>query len=102
MGAISRTARDRLGYNGETFGNGIRGIKWSSDQRWHMTSCGRANAASMAEVVVSSCALQVLCGMTIVIVNYKLTVLSMLRVRFSFYCSYYRYSLHFMYCVRLL
>jgi len=30
---ISKTARDRLGYNGAPIGNGMRGIKWSRD-RW--------------------------------------------------------------------
>jgi len=29
---ISKTARDRLGYNGEPIGNGMRGIEWSRDQ----------------------------------------------------------------------
>jgi len=39
---ISKTAQDRLGYNGARIGNGMCGIKWSRDRRRHVTQKGQS------------------------------------------------------------
>jgi len=38
---ISKTAWDRVGYNGAPIGNGKRGIEWSRDRWQHVTEKGQ-------------------------------------------------------------